>query len=140
MDVLSDVFADRRRFRIWALVDDFTRQNLAQAANLSPSGLRGDPDRGPPETARPDRLRGHWSRIDRHGGAALKPGDRGKSHDIAPGRPTRNACVGCVDGRLSDLHLNAALLAALCDARDGSGRKALGATVPDTDDIQRWTN
>ena len=40
LDFLSDAFADGRRFRILAVVDDFTRECLALAADTSLPGLR----------------------------------------------------------------------------------------------------
>ena len=40
MDFLSDAFADGRRFRILAIVDDFTRECLTLAADTSLPGLR----------------------------------------------------------------------------------------------------
>ena len=40
LDFLSDVFADGRRFRILAVVDDFTRECLALVADTSLPGLR----------------------------------------------------------------------------------------------------
>ncbi|MGC0396856.1 transposase InsO family protein, partial [Bradyrhizobium sp. USDA 241] len=40
LDFLSDAFADGRRFRILAVVDDFTRECLALVADTSLSGLR----------------------------------------------------------------------------------------------------
>ncbi len=40
LDFLSDALADSRRFRILAIVDDFTRECLALVADTSLSGLR----------------------------------------------------------------------------------------------------
>ena len=40
LDFLSDAFADGRPFRILAIVDDFTRECLALAADTSLLGLR----------------------------------------------------------------------------------------------------
>src|SRR6187399_3479419 len=40
LDFLSDAFADGRRFRILAVVDDFTRECLALVADTSLPGLR----------------------------------------------------------------------------------------------------
>jgi len=37
---VSDAFTDGRRFRILAMVDDFTRENLALIADISLSGAR----------------------------------------------------------------------------------------------------
>ena len=40
LDFVSDSFTDGRRFRILAIVDDFTRECLALVADTSLSGLR----------------------------------------------------------------------------------------------------
>ncbi len=40
LDFVSDAFTDGRRFRILAIVDDHTRENLALVADTSLSGLR----------------------------------------------------------------------------------------------------
>ena len=40
LDFVSDAFTDGRRFRILAVVDDFTRENLALIADTSLSGAR----------------------------------------------------------------------------------------------------
>src|SRR6478736_1921581 len=60
LDFLSDAFADGRRFRILAVVDDFTRECLALVADTSLPGLRVVREleviitqRGQPETASP---------------------------------------------------------------------------------------
>ena len=40
LDFLSDTLGDSRRFRILAVVDDFTRECLALVADTSLSGMR----------------------------------------------------------------------------------------------------
>ena len=40
LDFLSDVFGAGRRFRILAVIDDFTRESLGLIADTSISGLR----------------------------------------------------------------------------------------------------
>jgi putative transposase len=40
LDFVSDAFTDGRRFRILAVVDDYTRESLALVADTSLSGLR----------------------------------------------------------------------------------------------------
>lgn len=40
LDFVSDAFTDGRRFRVLAVVDDFTRECLALVADTSFSGLR----------------------------------------------------------------------------------------------------
>ncbi|MBX3507657.1 MAG: hypothetical protein KF714_02645 [Parvibaculum sp.] len=41
LDFLGDTLTDSRRFRILAVVDDFTRERLCVAADTSLSGVRG---------------------------------------------------------------------------------------------------
>ena len=98
MDFLHDQLSDGRRFRILAIVDDFTRECLALVANTSLSGLRVGreldaiiAERGKPAACVSDNgteltstaiLR--WSR------------DSGiEWHYIAPGKPQQNAFVLC---------------------------------------------
>ncbi len=40
LDFVNDAFADGRRFRILAVIDDYTRENLALVADSSISGSR----------------------------------------------------------------------------------------------------
>ena len=46
LDFLSDTLTDGRRFRILAVVDDFTRECLALVADTSLSGMPGRPRAG----------------------------------------------------------------------------------------------
>ena len=39
LDLVSDAFTDCRRFRVQALVDDFSRECLGMVANISLSGI-----------------------------------------------------------------------------------------------------
>lgn len=43
LDFVSDAFTDGRRFRVLAVVDDFSRECLALVADTSRSGLRSHP-------------------------------------------------------------------------------------------------
>ena len=43
LDFVSDAFTDGRRFRVLAIVDDFSRECLALVADTSLSGLRARP-------------------------------------------------------------------------------------------------
>jgi putative transposase len=121
LDFLSDAVADGRRFRILAVVDDFTRECLALVADTSLPGLRVV--RG---TRRRHRLA--WStgdlrirqrdRADRNGGAARFSQDKQiEGHYIAPGKPTQNAFIESFNARLRDELLNEALFTSLAQAR-----------------------
>ena len=121
LDFVSDAFSDGRRFRILAVVDDFTRECLALVADTSLSGLRVVRElealtwqRGAkPQTIVSDNgteltsmavLR--WSQ------------ERAVEwHYIAPGKPMQNGFVESFNGRLRDECLNETLFASLPHAR-----------------------
>jgi putative transposase len=120
LDFVSDTLADGRRFRILAVVDDFTRECLCLVADTSLSGKRvareldaiiarrGQPlmvvsDNGTEFTSR--AILG-WSQ------------DRKIAwHYIAPGKPQQNAFVESFNGRLRDECLNETVFSSLTDAR-----------------------
>ena len=121
LDFLSDAFADGRRFRILAIVDDFTRECLALVADTSLPGLRVAREldtvitgRGRPATIVSDNgteltsltmLR--WSQ------------EKGVEwHYITPGKPQQNAFVESFNGRLRDECLNETLFTSLAHARE----------------------
>jgi putative transposase len=120
LDFASDAFACGRRFRILAVVDDFTRECLALEADMSLSGARVAREldaviaaRGKPVSVVSDNgteltsaaiLR--WSQ------------DRGVGwHYIAPGKPQQNAFAESFIGRLRDECLNETLFGSLAHAR-----------------------
>ena len=121
LDFVSDTLADSRRFRMLAVVDDFTRECLTLVADTSLSGVRVGREldaiiarRGCPQTIVSDNgteftsmaiLR--WSQevgID--------------WHYIAPGKPTQNAFIESFNGRLRDELLNETLFSSLDHARE----------------------
>jgi putative transposase len=120
LDFLSDAFTDGRRFRILAIVDDFTRECLALVADTSLPGLRvvreleaviahrGQPagcvsDNGTELTGMAMRRWSQEMRIE--------------WHYIAPGKPTQNAFIESFNGRLRDELLNETLFTTLAQAR-----------------------
>src|SRR5207302_8474232 len=120
LDFLSDAFADGRRFRILAIVDDFTRECLALVPDTSLPGLRVARElntliasRGRPLMCVSDNgteltsiaiLR--WSQ-EAHV----------EWHYIAPGKPQQNAFIESFNGRLRDELLNETLFTSLLQAR-----------------------
>jgi len=120
LDFVSDSFTDGRRFRILAIVDDFTRESLALIPDTSLSGARVAREldaliecRGRPKACVSDNgteltsmaiLR--WTQMS---GVAW--------HYIAPGKPQQNAFVESFIGRLRDECLNETLFASLPQAR-----------------------
>jgi putative transposase len=121
LDFVSDTLADSRRFRMLAVVDDFTRECLTLVADTSLSGVRVGREldaiiaqRGIPQTIVSDNgteftsmavLR--WSQETGIGW-----------HYIAPGKPTQNAFIESFNGRLRDELLNETLFSSLDHARE----------------------
>lgn len=120
LDFLSDSFVDGRRFRILAVVDDFTRECLALVADTSLPGLRV--------------VRELEAIVARRGRPAMCVSDNGTEltgmavlywcqeiriewHYIAPGKPTQNAFIESFNGRLRDELLNETLFTSLAQAR-----------------------
>ena len=120
LDFVSDAFTDGRRFRILAVVDDFTRENLALIADTSLSGSRVVR-----ELQALCEQRGYPKTIVSDNGAELtstavlkRVQETGVDwHYIQPGKPTQNAFIESFNGRLRDECLNETLFSSLRDAR-----------------------
>jgi putative transposase len=120
LDFVSDALACSRKFRILAVVDDFSRECLALVVDNSLSGLR---------VARElDRLilcRGKPCMIVSDNGTELtsramlgwQQQHRVQWHYIAPGKPTQNSFIESFNGRLRDECLNEHLFTSLPEAR-----------------------
>ena len=120
LDFLSDAFAEGRRFRILAVVDDFTRECLALVADTSLPGLRVVREletviaqRGRPTMCVSD------NGTELTGMAVLRWTQeiRIEWHYIAPGKPTQNAFIESFNARLRDELLNETLFTSLAQAR-----------------------
>jgi putative transposase len=120
LDFLSDAFADGRRFRILAVVDDFTRECLALVADTSLGGLRVAREldaviahRGRPAMCVSD------NGTELTGMAILRwtQETRIMWHYIAPGKPQQNAFIESFNGRLRDELLNETLFTSLAQVR-----------------------
>lgn len=117
---LSDVFGDARRFRVLAVIDDFTRECLALVADTSISGARVAR-----ELDRAIRLYDKPCTIVSDNGSELTSramldwqNRTGVAwHYIAPGKPTQNAFIESFNGRLRDEMLNEEIFKTLADAR-----------------------
>jgi putative transposase len=121
LDFVSDTLIDSRRFRILAVVDDFTRECLTLVADTSLSGERV--------------ARALDAIIARRGRPISIVSDNGTEltsmailgwtqqtlvdwHYIAPGKPTQNAFIESFNGRLRDELLNETLFTSLAHARE----------------------
>jgi len=121
VDFLSDALTDGRRFRIFAVVDDFTRECLALIADTSLPGLRVVR-----ELEAIVAVRGRPAMIVSDNGTELtslamlrwSQERRIEWHYIAPGKPTQNAFVESFNGRLRDEFLNETLFVSLGHARE----------------------
>jgi len=120
VDFVTDAFAEGRRFRILAVVDDFTRENLFLVADTSLSGARVAREldaviarRGKPGMIVSDNGTEFTS-------TAILRWNQDRQvdwHYIAPGKPQQNAFVESFNGRLRDECLNETLFISLRHAR-----------------------
>ena len=120
LDFVSDALTDGRRFRILAVVDDFSRENLVLVADTSLSGHRVAreldkviAERGMPKTIVSDNGTEFTSM------AILKWVQESDVdwHYIAPGKPQQNGFIESFNGKLRDECLNETLFGTLHDAR-----------------------
>ena len=120
LDFVSDTLACGRRFRMLAVVDDFTRECLALVADTSLSGARVGR-----ELDAIIAVRGKPLMIVSDNGTELTSlailrwtqDRRIEWHYIAPGKPQQNGYVESFNGRLRDECLNETLFASLSHAR-----------------------
>ena len=121
LDFVSDAFTDGRRFRVLAVVDDYSRECLALVADTSLSGLRVTREltaimtrRGKPRTIVSDNGTELTSM------AVLRwCQETGTEwHYIAPGKPIQNAFVESFNGSFRDELLNETLFSSLAEARE----------------------
>ena len=104
LDFVSDQLTDGRRFPIWTVINDCTREWLALIADTSLSGVRVARElatlfavRATPQTVVRDNGTEFTSN------AILKFVDDRKfdSHHMAPGKPTQNAFIESFNGRFA---------------------------------------
>jgi putative transposase len=120
LDFLSDAFTDGRRFRILAIVDDFTRECLCLIADTSLPGMRVGREldaliavRGRPSLCVSD----NGTELTSISMLRWAQENRVEWHYIAPGKPTQNAFIESFNGRLRDELLNETLFTSLSQAR-----------------------
>jgi putative transposase len=120
LDFVSDSLACGRRFRILAVVDDFTRECLALVADTSLSGTRVAREltaligqRGKPHTVVSD----NGTELTSSAILRWSQERRIEWHYIAPGKPMQNGFVESFNGRLRDECLNETLFTSMAHAR-----------------------
>jgi len=120
LDFVSDAFTDGRRFRVLAVVDDYSRECLALVADTSLSGLRLTREldaimkqRGQPCTIVSDNGTEMTST------AVLEWCQKTgvEWHYIAPGKPQQNGFIESFNGSFRDECLNETLFSSLSQAR-----------------------
>ena len=125
LDFLHDQLSDGRRFRILAVVDDFTRECLALVADTSLSGQRVGREldavvarRGKPAGCLSD----NGSELTSMAILRWSQETGVEWHYIAPGKPQQNAFIESFNGRLRDELLNETLFSSLAHARAALAR------------------
>jgi putative transposase len=120
LDFVSDTLGDGRRFRILAIVDDFSRECLTLVVDTSLGGMRVVR-----ELERPTLERGTPPVIVSDNGTELTSGavlrwaiDRVAWHYIQPGKPVQNAFIESFNSRLRDECLNEHVFISLHEARE----------------------
>jgi putative transposase len=120
LDFVSDAFTDGRRFRVLAIIDDYSRECLALVTDTSLSGMRVTRElnqllarRGKPQTIVSDNGTELTSM------AILKWCQETdiEWHYIAPGKPMQNGFVESFNGSFRDECLNETLFSSLTEAR-----------------------
>jgi putative transposase len=120
LDFASDALSDGRRFRILAIVDDFSRECLCLVADTSLSGKRVAREldaivavRGRPLSCVSD----NGTELTSMAILTWSQEHRIEWHYIAPGKPQQNAFAESFIGRLRDECLNETLFTSLAHAR-----------------------
>lgn len=120
LDFVSDTLTDSRRFRMLAVVDDFTRECIALVADTSLSGARvcRELDAVITKRGRPLMIvSDNGTEFTRMAILRWSQQTRVEWHYIAPGKPQQNAFVESFNGRLRDELLNETLFSSLDHAR-----------------------
>lgn len=144
LDFVSDALADGRRFRVLAIVDDFTRECLALVADTSLSGTRVARELDAVVTARAKPAMVVSDNGTELTSTAILRWSQERAvawHYIQPGKPIQNAFVESFNGRLRDECLNETEFRSLNHARklitewrdDYNGRRphtSLGGLTP----------
>ncbi|MDQ0438827.1 putative transposase [Kaistia dalseonensis] len=119
-DLVSDMLADGRRFRVLVVVDDFTRACLTLVVDTSLSGMRVARELDAIAEARGRPLMivsDNGTELTSRAILQWQEDTRVEWHYIAPGKPTQNGFVKSLNGRFRDECLNEHLFRGLASAR-----------------------
>jgi putative transposase len=137
LDFVSDTFTDGRRFRILAVIDDFSRECLCLVADTSLSGARVARELDAVIARRGRRplllVSDNGPELTSMAILSWCKATKVEWHYIAPGKPQQNAFAESFIGRLrdeclNDVHLLDHTRAVSPVARDGSGALPLRRT------------
>jgi putative transposase len=120
LDFASDALSDSRRFRILAVVDDFSRESLALVSDTSLSGARvvRELDRIVAQRGYPGMIvSDNGTEPTSHAILRWQQKHGVQWHYIAPGKPMQNGFAESFIGRLRDECLNEHLFPSLSTAR-----------------------
>ena len=120
LDLVSDTLGDGRRFRILAIVDDFSRECLTLVVDTSLGGVRvvRELERLALERATPQVIVSD-NGTELTSGAVLRWAiDRVAWHYIQPGKPVHNAFIESFNRKLRDACLNEHVFLSLGEARE----------------------
>ena len=116
LDFVSDAFACERRFRIFAVVDDFTRECVRLIADTVISGLRvaRELDWAITERARPAMIvSDNGTELTSMAILRCSKERNVEWHYIAPGKPQQNGFIKSFNARLRDECLNETIFTSL---------------------------
>ncbi len=120
LDFVADTFADNRRMRIFALVDDFTAECLCLVADTSLSGLRVARELDSVIAARKRPAMIVSDNGTEFTSMAILRWSQQRCvewHYIEPGKPQQNAFIESFNGKLRDEFLNETVFSTLAEAR-----------------------
>ena len=120
LDFVSDVFAFGRRFRVLAVIDDFSAECLCLVADTSISGLRvgRELDRIIAARKRPAMIvSDNGTEFTSMAILRWSQEQQVDWHYIAPGKPQQNAFIESFNARLRDELLNETVFSSLSEAR-----------------------
>lgn len=120
VDFVSDQLANGRRFRVFNVVDDFSRECILQVVDFSIGGQRltRELDRLAAERQLPSRIvLDNGPELTSKAMFFWSKRTRVKLHFIQPGKPTQNAFVESFNGKFREYCLDQNWFASLEDAR-----------------------